>query len=656
MPSALRRLALAFKAASQLGPRQTFWYAYYQLGLRAGFWQKMTPAQTNQPLPLAIHSPFPMPHRQTLAAVLGEHRNELLVEADEITAGQIRMFGGPPVPLLLSPPGPLKHWSVSESIRSSDEPTDIKYLWEPARFGWAYTLGRAFLLTGNETYPAVFWRYFEDFLIANPPNLGPNWSSGQEVALRLIALLFAARVFNHSSESTPARMNLLAGAVAAHASRIPPTLSYARAQHNNHLISEALGLAFAGLALPDHPRAAAWKELGWKTLLEALTSQIAPDGTYAQHSMNYHRLMLQATLLGSLTGGRYPQTVQQRLAAATRWLLAQLDPPSGNVPNYGNNDGANILPLAAGDFCDYRPTAQAAARAFLGHPALPPGPWDEMSLWLGLPTTAAPPLSPLPESPAIHRLGDARSWAVLRAVQYTSRPAHADQLHVDLWWQGENVALDAGTYRYTAASPWDNSLAHTRVHNTVEVNHHSQMQRAGRFLWLDWAQAKRINTAANSETIAAEHDGYRALGILHRRILARISPENWRIEDQLLPYFGRQPDHRSIAPYTFRLHWLLPDYPYALTGATLRLSSPNGGTISLTLTQSASGETQQPHTTAQISLVRAGQVIFGAAESEPTLGWYSPTYGVKIPALSFSLTVRSPLPTSFLSEWTFQAQ
>ena len=82
----------------------------------------------------------------------------------------------------------------------------------------------------------------------------------------------------------------------SHAARIIPTLVYARSQQNNHLLTEAAGLLTAGLALPDHPQASRWCALGWKWLNEGLRSQIDLYGEYAQHSTNYHRLMLQVVL------------------------------------------------------------------------------------------------------------------------------------------------------------------------------------------------------------------------------------------------------------------------------------------------------------------------------------------------------------------------
>ncbi len=655
------RTPTALKAVRQLGLRQAYWYAVYQAGLRSGFFRRATPVGAYPVLPAPIHSPFILLDPQALESVLGDQRANVIAEANEVAAGQVRLFGGPPVALSLAPIDTSRHWTYSERRAAAWGVEDLKLLWEPARFGWAYLLGRAYLLSGDEKFPAAFWQNFAIFLAVNPPNLGPNWISAQEVALRLVALLFAARAFQHSIHSTPEQMACLAGALAAHARRIPPTLSYARAQNNNHLISEALGLFAAAAALPELAKAPRWRELGMKELDRALQEQIMPDGTYAQHSLNYHRLMLHDALQALLFGARFSPATMDRLAAATTWLLAQLDPQSGRAPNLGSNDGANILPLAAGGFADYRPVAQAAARAFLNQPAFPPGPWDELSLWLGQTAVERPPLAANREeqeillttrqSPAVHRLDNGDSWATLRAVHFQGRPSHADQLHVDLWWRGENIALDAGTFRYTAPNPWDNILAETFVHNTVEINHQNQMRRAGRFLWLDWAQAAALNTQRLPEgAIAAQHDGYRQLGVLHRRILKTSGPGRWQVTDQLMVGKDMASSLRKV--YTFRLHWLLPDWPWAFQGNTLMLDRPAGGSLQLAIIPEivSSPYSQIDH----FSLVRAGQALVGPAEVHPALGWYSPTYNLKIPALSFSVQLQSPRPLTILSDWTLE--
>ena len=77
------------------------------------------------------------------------------------------------------------------------------------------------------------------------------------------------------------------------------------------------------------------------------------------------------------------------------------------------------------------------------------------------------------------------SWTMLRGSRYEDRPSHADQLHLDLWWRGDNVFCDAGTYSYNADAPFEDGFASSRYHNTVTVDGLDQMTRIGRFLWAD---------------------------------------------------------------------------------------------------------------------------------------------------------------------------
>lgn len=638
----------ALKAFLQLGPRQTFWYALYQAGLRSGVLRRQTPSVRQRTT--ALLRPLlttPKTGRAALAAVLDiTARVRLMAEAEEICAGEVRLFGGPPAALQLVPPGVALHWCDYERGHGAWGVDDIKYIWEPARFGWAFTLARAYLLSGEERFASEFWRRFEVFDAANPPNLGPNWTSGQEVALRLLALLFAGGAFADVPDSSLGRKARLASCIAEHAARIPPTLSYARAQRNNHLISEALGLYAAGLCLPGHADAAAWVELGWRELNTALQDQIADDGTYAQHSVSYHRLMLHAALLADCLARRerrtWPEATQGKLAAAAEWLAARLDPLSGQCPNLGSNDGANILPLAPGEISDYRSVIQAASLAFCGQTVLPAGPWDELALWLDLPISRIPAaLKEILQPSSI--LGNKReSWASLRAVRFTSRPSHADQLHVDIWQDGKPFTLDAGTFRYSAPPPWGNALAGTHVHNTLMVDGLDQMTHAGKFLWLDWAQA-RVMRAAPGE-FCAEHDGYRRLGLVHRRLLKQL-PGGWQISDQVM---GPGP-----AVHAFALHWLLPDWPFTLQGQILTLTKPGDPDTTFSLSLDAPGvEAGQT----LLHLIRAGESLLGAPSVSPVLGWHSPTYGLRKPALSVLLCLRARAPITLVSVFTLAAE
>ena len=695
------RLVLGWKALLALGPRPLALNALYRLGLLTGHYQRASavkPAVGGGPLKAV----FPVPNQEELLAILGrEGRVRLLAEADEIVAGKVHLFGAESVPLQLTLPDKLANWTAYETGKAAlpldHLPLpDIKFIWEPARFSWAFALGRAYLASNENKYPEAFWNYFESFDATNPPCSGPNWISGQEVALRLMAFAWAAQVFGAAPASTPERLSRLAASVAAHAARIPPTLIYARSQQNNHLLSEAAGLLTAGLVLPDHPQSARWSNLGWKWLNAGFRSQIDSYGEYTQHSTNYHRLMLEIALWvnalvqqpnaperssGTMRSTRWPHATSDAIGRATHWLLALLDPASGSVPNLGANDGAYIFPFSVCPFDDYRPVLHSAARAFLRYD-LPRGLWDEMSLWFGIPFQSKRYVQ-LPRYLGDHIYGQ-DAWAVLRIAQFSSRPSHADQLHLDLWWRGLNIARDAGTYLYNAAPPWDNSLTTALVHNTVTLDGRDQFTRAGRFLYLDWFNAYRENRLGIGGNIlqssSAHYHTRRRPVIRHTRTVTVFTDERWQIQDEVLvrsslfpganprpPWEGpaHRPDGQNtpvvrVPPPIFRLHWLLPDWQWEIValpeelkaaGCDLRLCSPHGWlTVRMTTDLQTAETNEQAFST---GLVRAGETLYGRIPPAPFEGWFSPTYGVKLPALSLSMTLAAPGSASFVTEFIF---
>jgi hypothetical protein len=353
-----------------------------------------------------------------------------------------------------------------------------------------------------------------------------------------------------------------------------------------------------------------------------------------------------------------PDEVLSRLRDATHWLLALHDSESGCVPNLGPNDGAYIIPLVTCAFEDYRPVLQAAGEAFLVERLFEAGPWDEMSLWLcpGKSRKQIPVSGPS-SGPHVLRGPESQSWAYFRVAEFKSRPGHADQLHLDLWWRGMNVAQDPGTYRYNAAEPWDNALTHTGVHNTVTVDGEEQMTCAGRFLYLDWAQGEILAQEADESGIfsrlVAQHDGYQRRGVIHQRAVTVHQGGRWLVEDALLPT-NHSVSRRS---HRLQLHWLLPDWPWDLgeiieAVSEVQLHSP-GGTILIRLSVVAQALGYRDDTKCGISLVRAGRMFHGPGEASPVMGWVSPTYGQRLPAVSLVIEAEARLPLTFRTEWIF---
>ncbi len=315
-----------------------------------------------------------------------------------------------------------------------------------------------------------------------------------------------------------------------------------------------------------------------------------------------------------------------------------MDYKSGKVPNLGHNDGSNILPFSHAAYSDYRPIIQASNRCFLGKAALPAGEWDDLCFWLNLPSSPVLPESiDLKKTWQINRIGSNESWASMRAIHYENRPAHADQLHVEIWHQGRNVACDAGTYLYNAASPWDNRLTSTLVHNTISINLQDQMTRTGRFLWLDWSKAQITEFTRTS--LSGRQGGYLKLGVIHNRKLKRWEEKGWLINDNLI-----QLNSKKIKR-TIQLNWLFPDWPYELNENLISLSAPFGlmqielFTITGIITDG-------------LNIIRSGKSLNDKSDSV-NHGWYSPTYGVKVPALSIQYTATGMLPIEITTRISF---
>jgi hypothetical protein len=680
------RLVLSH-ALRELGPNALLRFAQYRLGLDSGWIRWRTPLYDWDDRPLSSwlkksvdHDPktysayrvssapklFLPPVELTRAHLqdqLGSRASLAANAADAIAQGTFSIFGFHQVELGFPPDwhrfAPVtesvapqsapsdKHWS---EIKLLELPSDVKLLWEVNRFGWVYALARNYVLTGDKRYFEIFWELFQSWRAANPPNMGLNWHSAQEVSVRMLALIFALYALQEEFAHHPDRVVTISETIAVHADRIPATLSYAIAQGNNHLLVEAAGLFSAGSLFPEFRHSRLWRRTGVRWLIRALRDQVFNDGGYTQHSVNYHRLALQASLwsarLAEMQGEPLPQATLEQIERMMTWLEPLVDRSTGAAPNFGPNDGAEILPLSMQSFDDYRPTLQAASRFLRNKPLYEPGAWDEWSAWLGLIEEQGSAKISLPLEKAhtsckseLCKLGGGVSRGYLHAGRYKSRPGHADQLHLDLWFGPLNIALDAGTYLYNAQPPWDNALAGCEHHNTVLVDGAEAMIRAGRFLWLNWNHAHVLgrwqSEAGGLDVLTVERYADLAREVTHRRTVVRAGAHRWSVIDDLL----------GSGTHEVERHWLVPDLPWMVQSDRIKLDSPVG-------------EVKLVVKGGELCIIRAGECIHGVKPDKPfpTLGWFSPTYAYKLPALHISNHWEAGLPLRIQSQWSWQVQ
>lgn len=649
-----------FQELVELGARGTAFRLWWELSTRSG----LRRALEREPPRLAAHAlvsadelirrlPFePGPVAAAMRPLVGEQEfAELRARATGAAQGRVLAFGrwdadyGLPVDWYRNPVAgerwtPERHWT--RALSEEGRVGDVKLTWELGRFPHAYAMGRAAAFDGALAGPLghVLGGQVESFLAAAPFGRGIHWASGQEVVFRLMAWLFALTAFGPRAPFA-ARAPDLCRALHAGAVHLERHLGYSRfAVYNNHLLSEALGLLLAGELLSLAPEAPRWRALGRELLEEQADRQFYEDGGYIQLSHTYERVALQVYLWAVALLRRKGEAVPARwLAALDRavgFLSAQQNPADGRLPNAGANDGALPSPLTSCDYTDFRPTLQAASLAARGTRLYPPGPWDEEAAWFLGPAALEAPVAPPPREstsfPATgyHVLrGDPGSFGVLRCGTVRDRFSQVDMLHLDVFWRGENVVVDGGSYLYNGPAAWHDHFMRTESHSTMKVDGRDQMLHLRRFknLYRTPAALLRWERGSGFTLAEGEHRGYARHpgGCVHRRAVLLAGDGLWVVVDRV----------EGEGEHAAELQWLCGDYPHTFDAdsATLALLTP-GGDFQVRVLDEAGGPL-------------AADVVAGA--ESPPRGWLSRYYGEKVPVPSLRVERRGACPVFFVS-------
>ncbi|MGE5624338.1 MAG: alginate lyase family protein [Bacillota bacterium] len=583
-----------------------------------------------------------------------EARARILAAADAVCSYSFRLLGhralflGHPIDwhrdAVSGKRAPLVHWSRIDPL-DMESVGDSKVTWELNRHQWLVELGQAYRLSGDERYASMFAACVRDWIRANPPGMGINWASSLEVSYRMISWCWALNLFRDSAALTPALYADMLESMCAHAGHVERYLSHYFSP-NTHLTGEALGLFYAGVLLPELPRAQRWLKLGMRVLLEQLPRQVLSDGVYFEQSTCYQRytaeIYLHFLVLAARNGIPVPKDAQAQVCRVVDYLLA-ICRPDGSMPQIGDTDGGRLLPLSPRGADDCRDVLALSAAFFkrADYAWAARGRAPETA-WLlgpaGCEAFDALEARPPPHPPS--RLFADGGWAVMQGGWEPDAPqllfdvgplgcsvsgghGHADLLSVQCSPFGHPLLVDPGTYCYTAHANWRDHFRGSAAHNTVVIDRQSQAAPAGPFSWrkrpaaelLAWRSAPRFDYAD------AVHDAYGRLRdpVRHRRRVLFVKPRYWVVVDDLLAADVHQVD-------------LLFQF------GTVSLSRGGNGWMRAAAPDGR-GLLVRPFSTATL------ETSIHEGEVEPIRAWVSPDYGLRAPAplLCYGTLTRLPL-------------
>jgi hypothetical protein len=440
------------------------------------------------------------------------------------------------------------HWSKIEDFSAVNG--DIKYVWEKSRFSYLLTIIRNDYHNNEDSSSFVFFE-IESWIKANPINQGPNWKCSQEISLRILNWCYAIHFYKKSESLTEKLWVEIQKVIYASFHHVYHHINFSRiAVRNNHAITETLFLTLSELLFHHISETKKWSEKGRKWFEQEIEYQVYPDGTFLQFSMNYNRVLIQLFSLGfSMTekhNKRFSSVVYDRAGLTLNFLFQCLQNENGYLPNYGSNDGALFFPLTESDYRDYRPQLNTLHRILRGKFLFENSEAIDDFNWVSDAVATKNNLDKLIHKEGITSFKDGGYYLIrekeiftfIRCGKHKDRPAHADNLHVDIWYRGVNYLRDSGTYKYNTSTEMSQYFTGSGAHNTVIVDNKSQMLKGSRFIWYYWSQEKEVNLIETDTAYLFEGkiSAFRYLksNATHTRRIKKIKGiTEWIIEDKI---------------------------------------------------------------------------------------------------------------------------
>jgi hypothetical protein len=516
--------------------------------------------------------------------------------------------------------------------RNEDAVGNIKYIWEPSRHHHLTVLAAAYYVSGDERYASRVAEHLTSWWTTNRFLLGPHWISGIEIGIRLISWVWARRLLNDWPEASslfernPQFLNQL-----YHHQTWLATFPSRTSSANNHLIAESAGQFIAAAAFPCFAQSDRWRRQSAELIGRQAFAQTFASGLNRELATDYHGMVLElflgAAIEGELTGHSFGSPVWGRIRAMIDALAAIID-SAGHPPRQGDGDDGVGLLLDGPGYQRWNALLATGSRLFGSLAWWPDVAHEDIRtvLWTrGIsisvdtePRWAARP-NLFPDAGHVYLRSYASGEEIWcrgdhgpHGFRSIAAHAHADALSIEFRVKGVEILVDPGTYCYHGDPKWRAYFRSTRAHNTLELMDVDQSESGGPFLWSQHARSRLLAVDGLEEQTSlafwqAEHSGYVSRnGPVHRRtVTLNRGSRVLTIQDEIRG--------KNIASAALCFH-LGPAVQCELKANAATLSWTGGDAI--------------------LELPSALNWSLHRGEENPPLGWFSPSFDVKIPTFT----------------------
>jgi Heparinase II/III N-terminus/Heparinase II/III-like protein len=420
-------------------------------------------------------------------------------------------------------------WPLSPINAITHKPTgtDVKNIWELARFQFLSPLAHTYILTGDERHPHFTIAKVNSWIDENPFPYGPHWMVAMEVSIRLMNWCFHLPLIGVFELSNRSFKEKLTESLLEHLIYIRENLEISPSQATNHYLSNLVGLLLARVIFPSNTWAVECAKFAEKELEREVQRQFKESGINFEGSLPYHRLSSEICLMGAAlikkSGRDVPAGIIERLQEAASFTRYYTD-TCEECPIIGDNDSGIFVKFFPGQELNRHRYLKNLFDCILDDKSEPNN-IQEFLCSVHFTTAARPDSS---GTDKLNADGDtelqARDFNGLIIARYKSEAflfntlrsseghTHNDKLSIYPVIGRKLVFIDRGSFSYTGFMEKRHEDRITSSHNGPVINGWEQNRIWKNDLFYINGDAKcghRADSSGNVVTITGWHTGYR---------------------------------------------------------------------------------------------------------------------------------------------------
>lgn len=351
---------------------------------------------------------------------------------------------------------------------------DIKVTWEINRLQFLN-----FLVINEQEEKAI--RLLDEWIVKNPYNIGINWNSNLEVAIRSISIINFIFKLNNKKILEKYKMLLF-----LHGNHIYNDISYTeKCIPNNHVIGEAAAL-YCLSNLLNFEGKEKWISKS-KQILEKYSYHFHEDGTYEEASLSYQRFTLQMYMMvfifSSIVKDEFLKDKIIEIIKQSLIFFSSIEKPNGKYPDFGDNDeGLYFLVLNKRSFSDFVKSLRSIFDSRINYY----GEIQELENIYNIKFS----LNKIKKCINKEFFEVGKYYCYKKNLNYIFSHnqkqlfhSHSDGMALELVLENKNILIDSGTFNYNLDINKRRYYRGTKSHNTVWLGEDQSLQ-IGSFRWI----------------------------------------------------------------------------------------------------------------------------------------------------------------------------